>query len=119
MKQTVCVVELERAGMPQFFARLQHGLDDFVDKLFGGPGIDFEDDREFSRLVVLRTGGQEAEVRRLFSPSVRALITDLSKKNFEAEGLDGKLIFHYGEHLNITRVGELVDDALRLAHALR
>jgi hypothetical protein len=115
---TVCVIELARLQVPHFFARRQHDIGDFLGKLFGGADIDFDDDHAFSKAIVLQTRSAEAETRRLFSPGVRAVFTALSKKSPEVEGLEDKLIFHYGQRLAVARLNELVDDALTVARSL-
>jgi len=115
---TVCVIEMAPLHVQHFFARRQDELGDFLGKLFGGADVDFQDDRAFSKAIVLHTKGAEEETRRLFSPGVRAVFTALAKKGPQIEGWDDKLVFHYGHRLPIARLNELVDDALTAARSL-
>ncbi len=71
--------------IPYFFMRDEHALIDSVGKVLGGQDINFTPNDAFSSSFVLQ-GEMEEEIRRIFTPEIRKLFTNLAGKKYYFEG---------------------------------
>lgn len=93
--------------LPSFSIRGGSWLDEAL-----SPDIDFLDDPVFSKGFVLE-GSDEAAVRALFTPGVRAeFLNDEHSSNIHC--IDSKLLFIHGDLTNVSDLESFVDESLRI-----
>jgi hypothetical protein len=113
--QTVVVFPDGGRDLPDFEAGPENVLHR-LGQVFGYQDIDFEQDEEFSKRVLLR-GEDEAAVRRVFTPDARALLAGEERWSAQARG--GKLaVFRAGKRCDPAAVPSHLATALRLHTAL-
>lgn len=114
--QTVVIFERAAQGLPDF----ELGPENFLHRIgqvFGYQDIDFDTDEEFSKQFLLR-GEDEAGIRRLFTPSVRAACRNNADWTVQARA--GKLAaFRAGKKCKPEEVPVVVAAALRVVTALQ
>ena len=93
---TLCVVFKPKLNMPNFYARTEHAVADWMGEKLGGQDIDFIEDEDFSDKYVLE-GFNESEIRKFFNSSIRKAFVDLIYKDYEYEG--------YGDYLLLSQNG--------------
>ncbi len=114
-RQTIAVFPGLVAGEPDFELGPQNFLHS-IGKVFGYQDIDFDGDEEFSKEFLLR-GEDEAGIRTLFSPSVRAAFR--SYEGWSAQTRDGALlVFRSGKTCKPEEIPAFLAQALRLAAAM-
>jgi hypothetical protein len=115
--QTICALDADRPTDVHFFCRRQVAFFDAVGKLFGGQDVNFDDDPAFSKAYVLQTNGDVDRLRMFMSPSLRALLTELSSCNLILEVTGTTLLLHTGVRLKPEQIEALIDDAIRIRRA--
>lgn len=114
-RQTIAVFADAGAGQPDFELGPQNFLHR-IGKVFGYQDIDFDGDEEFSSAFLLR-GGDEAAIRRCFTPSVRAAFRN--HPGWSAQLRDGRLlVFRADRRCQAEEIPVFLAEALRLAAAL-
>jgi hypothetical protein len=116
--RTVCVLESGTLQMPHCSLRPQRRLWDALGSLFGGQDIDFAEDPQFSRAYVLQ-GPDEAAIRAVFAPEVRAWFAERAGAGFHFEAQEHVLVFHLGQRLPPQQAPELMAQALQILQLLR
>jgi hypothetical protein len=117
-RQTVCVLRDGGLDLPHFLLRPEHGMFDRIGEMFGAKDFDFNEDSAFSQAFVLK-GEDEAAVRTLFDPTVRAQLVQAAGTRLFLEGKGETLLLHRGRLLDTERAGELLQQAVQLAPLLR
>lgn len=114
-RQTVAHLRVEGIDLPQFWMRPQ-GFMDKLASLVGMRDIDFADDEAFSRRWLLKAH-DDAAVRRLFTPRVRAGFDP--DRPIATEGAGGDLVvYRRGKRAKPEEVRALLEDAFRVAELL-
>lgn len=113
--QTVCLLQAVALDLPHFYLRPEMKLFSFLQTLFSGNDIDFDDDPEFSNMFILQ-GEDEEAIRRIFSSDVRRTLATQSNKRMNIEGRGKALLIHDGKRIDVTM--EIVQARIALAFSL-
>jgi hypothetical protein len=105
--KTVCILRASDLDLPQFTLRREVPLLDRLVEAVEGQDIDFEEDREFSRKMVLRGKDPEA-TRRLFTADLRAHFLRYHASMYSFEGGDNLLVVDCGLLVKPAKLGELL-----------
>jgi hypothetical protein len=89
--ETVCILRATDLDLPQFTLRREVPLLDRLVEAVEGQDIDFEEDREFSRKMVLRGKDPEA-TRRFFTADLRAHFLRYHDSMYTFEGCDNVFV---------------------------
>jgi hypothetical protein len=115
--QTVVTFRAEGRVLPPFLLNPE-GLTDKIAARFGGQDLDFDDDPAFSAAYRLQSRGDEAGVRALFGPPVRArLAAALPKKGHVEAWGDRLAVWAPGGRLAPERFEERLRAAAEVARA--
>ncbi len=113
--QTVCLLQAGALRLPHFYLCPEIRLFSFLQTLFSGKDIDFDDDPEFSNMFILQ-GENEEEIRNVFSSGVRRTLATQENKQLTIEGLDDVFLIHNGKRIDVTM--ETVQNRIALAFSL-
>jgi hypothetical protein len=116
--QTVCLLHDPELDLPHFLLRRERALLDRIGELFGAKDFDFEEDPAFSQAFVLK-GEDEAAVRALFAPALRAQLVQVGQGRFYLEGQGQTLLLHRGKLLEPENAGELLNEVVQLVQLVR
>jgi len=99
--QTVCLLQADTLALPHFYLRPEMKFFSFLQTLFSGKDINFDDDPEFSNMFILQ-GEDEDAIRKLFTPGVRRTLAMPDNKRLNIEGRGKALLIHDGSRMKVT-----------------
>ncbi len=114
-RQTVALVHAPGLDLPAFSLEPESFLHR-VGNLLGFDDIDFEDDREFSKKILLR-GADEDAVREFMTPQRRRALLEFADMCIEADG-DDFLFYRRGRRSKPDRFKQMMEQALAIFKTL-
>jgi len=115
--QTICIIRDPDIDLPGIFVRREHGFLDKIGQMFGGQDIDFEDDPAFSKAFVLQ-GEEEERIRQVFTPEVRNLFVEHSKKFSVFEADRDTIMVQTGRYIKPEQAKDLMTLAFSIKQGL-
>jgi len=116
--QTVCVLRLPALALPHFFLRREVRVLDAIGEMLGGQDIDFPEDVEVSRALVLQGEDVDA-VRALLDPVVRERLRGLADSRLQVEGRGDTVVVHRSRPIRPEEARELLEQTGAIAALLR
>ena len=109
--RTLCVLSKPGVVFPNFYARTENTISDWLGEKLGGQDIDFDEDADFSGKFVLQ-GPNEKAIRSFFDEKVRKAFVAVHSNDYEFESAGNYLVVSKHENLNYDERLKMLSNAM-------